>query len=141
MTKVKLLAIFLLLTTSGALWAAATHDCGPYVLRHRVLASSKLSEASANMLGVTVSPSTGVINIMLLNKSDGLTLTGRIQVIIKRASGLMRSLVLRQIESEDEALFYAAEFQYSPGEKMDFELSSSALGQPPQRFTFSQTLP
>ncbi len=141
MTKARLLAIFLLLTTSGTLWAAATHDCGPYVLKHRVLASSGLSEASAKMLGVKAAPATGVINIMLLNKSNGETLSGRVHVIIKRASGLLRSLKSRKIESDDDALFYAAEFQYSPNEKMNFELSVSALGQPPQRFTFSKTLP
>lgn len=141
MTKRNLLATLLLLLFSGSIWAASTHDCGPYVLRHRVLASTNLSPASANLLGVEVSPSVGIINIMLLNKASGKTLSGRVHVVIKRASGLMRALKLRMIESEEESLFYAAEFQYAAGEKIDFELSVSALGQPPQAFSFSQTLP
>lgn len=141
MIKRNLLAIFTLLLLCGSAWAASTHDCGPYVLRHRVVASTSLSPASANLLGVEVSPSVGVINIMLINKSSNETLSGRVHVIIKRASGLMQSLKLRMIESEEKALFYAAEFEYAAGEKIDFELSVSALGQPPQAFSFGQTLP
>lgn len=141
MTKRKLLAFLTLMLFCGATWAASTHDCGPYVLRHRVVASSSLSPESAKMLGIQASPNTAVINIMLLSKSTRETLSGRIHVIVKRASGLMRSLKLRTIKSQDEAMFYAAEFEYAEGEKLDFELSVSALGQPPQAFSFSQTLP
>lgn len=141
MIKRQLLALLTLLLLTSATWAATTHDCGPYVLRHRVVASDSLSPESAKMLGVTATPNTAIINIMLLSKSTRETLSGRIHVIIKRASGMMHSLKLRTIQSQDEAMFYAAEFEYAAGEKVDFELSVSALGQPPQAFSFSQTLP
>jgi len=136
----KLLAILTFLLVCSSTWAATSHDCGPYVLRHRVVTSDSLSPESAAMLGVKPSANTAVINIMLLSKSTRETLSGRVHVVIKRTSGLMHSLKLRTIKSHDEAMFYVAEFEYNEGEKLEFELSVSALGQPPQSFSFSQTL-
>ncbi len=141
MIKRKLLAMMTLLLLSSALWAADSHDCGSFLLRYRVVASDALSLESSQMLGVKAGPNTGIINIMLLNKGTKETLKGRVHVIIKRPSGLMKALKLRVINSPDDALFYAAEFPFSEGEKLDFELSVSALGLPPQAFVFSKTLP
>lgn len=125
----------------GTARAGSTHDCGPYVMRHSVVASTNLSPASAEMLGITAAPNVGVINIILLNKSTRQTLAGRLHVLLRRTNGLVNTLHLRAIKSEDNATFYAAQFDYTDGEKLDFELSVSALGQPPQAFAFSQTLP
>lgn len=141
MSRRCVLSLIALLIFSGTLFAASSHDCGSYFLRYRVVASHTLSAESANMLGVKSNPNVGVINIILLSKAAYKPLKGQVHVIVKRSSGLIRSLNLRTIESEEATLFYAAEFDFSEGEKLDFELSVSALGEPPQRLSFSKTLP
>lgn len=141
MTKRHLLTLFTVLFLSSTLWAVESHDCGAYLLRHRVIASESLSPESIEMLNISTGPSVGVISIMLLKKNTLETLSGRVHVVIKRVSGLMQTLKLRKIETQKEAIFYAAEFLFAADEKIKFELSASALGQPPQTFTFSQTLP
>jgi len=130
----------LLLLLAGTVWAAASHDCGSYMMRYRVAASSALSAESLELLDVSAQPNVGVINVMLLDKGSKATVNGRIQVIIKQASGMMRSLKLRQIDDKEGTLFYAAKFDYTADEALDFELSVSALGQPPQTFSFTETL-
>ncbi len=139
----KLLLSLALLLTAAFVGAEQMQAFGDYEVHYIALPTTVLSAEVAKQYKISRSKSSGFLNISVLKKQpDGTT-----RAVSAFVRGSFRNMVQqqRQLEfsriSEGEAVYQVAQFWYSQGENMIFELEIQAdPNQGPFDLRFTQAL-
>ncbi|ROT94740.1 DUF4426 domain-containing protein [Marinobacter sp. R17] len=121
-----------LLLGSGAARAGQFEQFGDYQVHYSIFPSSFLSAEVASRYDIVRSQSIGIVNVSILRLGE----QGRLEPVSGQVEGQVvndiqqrRILGFRRI-SEGDAVYYIAQFPFSEGELLTFELQANAPGAP-----------
>lgn len=103
---------------------------GDYQVHYSIFPSSFLTPEIAAQYNIVRSKSVGVVNVSILQKTEngGLKpVSGQVEGQVMNDIRQSRFLGFRRI-SEGDAVYYIAEFQFSDGELLTFQLEANAPG-------------
>ncbi len=131
------LSIVSTLMLSTLLWLAGTtlaqaevKDFGSYQVHWSVLPSTFLTPEVAKASKLQRSKGIGVVNIAIMKKNDDGTLTpvtGQVEGQVNNDIQQVRFLAFRRIQ-EGDAVYFIAQYQYSSGELMTFNITTRPVG-------------
>ncbi|TBW52243.1 DUF4426 domain-containing protein [Marinobacter halodurans] len=121
-----------LLLGSGTAHAGQFEQFGDYQVHYSIFPSSFLTAEVASRYGIARSKTVGIVNVSILRQGE----QGRLEPVSGQVEGQVvndvqqrRVLGFRRI-SEGNAVYYIAEFPFSEGELLTFELQANAPGAP-----------
>lgn len=117
---------------NGSARAGQFEQFGDYQVHYSIFPSSFLTSAVASQYEIVRSKSIGIVNVSILKQGqDGRLepVSGQVQGQVVNDIQQRRSLGFRRI-SEGKAVYYIAEFPFSEGELLTFELEASVPGAP-----------
>lgn len=115
---------------------------GDYQVHYSIFPSSFLTPEIASQYNIVRSQSIGVVNVSILKQTEaGLEpVSGQVQGQVMNDIRQSRFLGFRRI-SEGKAVYYIAEFQFSDGELLTFQLEANVPGAgDPMPVRIAQTL-
>lgn len=110
--------------------AAGSKDFGDYQVHWSVLPSTFLAPEVARANDLQRSRGIGIVNISIMQEQDDGTLkpvTGQVEGKVNNDIQQVRFLAFRRIQ-EGEAVYFIAEYQYSSGELMTFNITARPTG-------------
>ena len=122
--------IFLLLASATAV-AQQQQTFGDYEVHYSAFNSSMLTAPVAKAYGITRSDSRAVINITVLKKTgDGQTapVKARVTASGRNLTGQTREIEMREINENDEAIYYIGEMSVRNQEMFDFTVLATPEG-------------
>ncbi|WP_148861512.1 DUF4426 domain-containing protein [Marinobacter fonticola] len=140
--------LFVLLAACALLAGAQAHagqykKFGDYQVHYSIFPSSFLTPEVAAQYGIVRSKSIGIVNVSILEKTEqgGLQpVSGQVEGQVMNDIRQSRFLGFRRI-SEGKATYYIAEFQFSDGELLTFQLEANVPGtRDPMPIRVAQTL-
>lgn len=124
------LAALALLTLSVSVHAAGNKEFGEYRVHWSVLPSTFIAPEVAKANNLQRSKGIGVINISIMKKNEDGTLSpvsGQVEGKVSNDIQQVRFLAFRRIQ-EGDAVYFIAEYQYSSGELMTFNITARPTG-------------
>lgn len=115
---------------------------GDYQVHYSIFPSSFLTPEIATQYSIVRSQSIGIVNVSILKETEsGLEpVSGQVQGQVMNDIRQSRFLGFRRV-SEGEAVYYIAEFQFSDGELLTFQLEANVPGaNDPMPVRVAQTL-
>jgi len=122
---------------STLLWLAGTalaqaeiKDFGSYQVHWSVLPSTFLTPEVARASKLQRSKGIGIVNIAIMKKNDDGTLspvTGQVEGQVNNDIQQVKFLAFRRIQ-EGDAVYFIAQYQYSAGELMTFNITARPVG-------------
>ena len=139
--------LFCLLAACTLLASAQAHagqykQFGDYQVHYSIFPSSFLTPEVASQYNIVRSKSIGIVNVSILEETEtGLKpVSGQVQGQVMNDIRQSRFLGFRRI-SEGESVYYIAEFQFSEGELLTFQLEANVPGaNDPMPVRVAQTL-
>ncbi|MDO3721748.1 DUF4426 domain-containing protein [Marinobacter sp. chi1] len=123
--------------------AAGNKDFGDYRVHWSVLPSTFLAPEVARANDLRRSKGIGIINISIMKENEDGTLSpvsGQVEGKATNDVQQVRFLAFRRVQ-EGDAVYFIAEYQYSPGELMTFNITARPTGvQQDMPVRFSHTL-
>ncbi|MBZ2170350.1 DUF4426 domain-containing protein [Marinobacter sp. F4216] len=123
--------------------AAGKKDFGDYRVHWSVLPSTFLAPEVARANDLRRSKGIGIINISIMKENEDGTLSpvsGQVEGKATNDVQQVRFLAFRRVQ-EGDAVYFIAEYQYSPGELMTFNITARPTGvQQDMPVRFSHTL-
>lgn len=125
------LALSTLLWLSGTAMAQAEiKDFGNYQVHWSVFPSTFLTPEIAKANKLQRSKGIGVVNIAIMKKNDDGTpspVTGQVEGQVNNDIQQVKFLAFRRIQ-EGDAVYFIAQYQYSSGELMTFNVTARPVG-------------
>ena len=128
---IKVLTIFTLLGFGSSVYAESSQEFGDYVIHYNALRSDTLSPEIAKSYNITRRNNRVFLNIAVLKKvldTTGTPTAAEVTGNVKNLTGQMKGLTFRKI-TEDTAIYYLAESQFTEGEFLKFEIKVIPEGQ------------
>ncbi len=105
-----LIAALSLMSAIGGNAHAQVHEqtFGSYVVRANVIAAASLSEAQASKHRIEVSPNTGVLNVVVLRRSDraGATVPAEVRAWIAALAGVKVPIEMRAAVANERVSYF-----------------------------------
>ncbi len=101
---------------------------GTFTLRSSVVQSTDISELSARERGITPSPRTAVLDVVLLREEGERRVAvpvAEIDAKVRDLLGASHSVALQQVRA-NQGVSYVSTFTYEPAEVLDFTISARA---------------
>lgn len=133
------LAAIALFWAAGSAYAAGDKDFGDYRVHWNVFPSTFLTAEIAEANQLHRSKSIGIVNISIMKEIDDGTLSpvsGQLEGKLTNDIQQVRFLAFRRIQ-EGKSVYFIAEYQYTPGELITFNITARPAGHPqdlPVRF-------
>ena len=118
----KTLTILVALTSLAA-HAQQSQDFGDYTVHYNALNSSMISPAIAKAYGIRRSDSRALINVSVLkNAEDKTTIAVKANITAsgRNLTGQTRTIEMREVTEEDDAIYYLGELSVRNLETFDF---------------------
>ncbi len=120
-----------LLALAGQAHAGGNKDFGDYRVHWSVLPSTFIAPEVAQANNLQRSKGIGVINISIMKENEDGTLapvSGQVEGKVTNDIQQVRFLGFRRIQ-EGDAVYFIAEYQYSSGELMTFNITARPTGE------------
>lgn len=111
--------------------AASNQDFGDIQIHWSVLPSTFLSPEVAKANNLQRSKGIGIINIAIMKENDDGTMSpmgGQVEGKVSNDIQQVRFLAFRRVQ-EGDAVYFIAEYQYSSGELMTFNVTARPTGE------------
>ncbi|MBU2954663.1 DUF4426 domain-containing protein [Marinobacter sp. F3R08] len=111
---------------------AGSKDFGDYTVLWSVLPSTFLAPEVAKANNLQRSKGIGIVNISIMKENDDGTMSpvsGQVEGQVSNDIQQVRFLAFRRIQ-EGDSVYFIAEYQYSSGELMTFNVTARAAGYP-----------
>jgi hypothetical protein len=111
-------------------------DFGDYVVHFNALGTDQLTPDVARQYGIVRSKNRAMLNVSILQKSEGTLgtpVTGSVSASAVNLNGQLKNITLREIE-ERNAVYYIGETSITDGETLIFTVDATPINEP-SRFT------
>lgn len=108
--------------------AGATNaDIGDHVVHFSALSTDQLPPGVAQLYGIVRSKNRAMLNVSVLNESDGTPVTASVSVKTVNLTGQVKNVSMREIR-EDSAIYYIGDVGVANRETLVFDISVTPEG-------------